>query len=346
MKKYIKVYEDLKRKIENSMLKPEDKLPTNAELAEIYNVSIITIKSSLSMLKEENLIYTISGVGTFVSNVAIATTNPTKLKLSLIVPDFSEAFCLEIVNVFERMCRENNITPIISRTFGNIDLENLVISEHLEHGTNGICIMPIHDEYFNPELLRLSLNHFPVVTIDRTLPSIQLSSVITDNRKSSVILANYALNKKLNHPLVISPSFKNSYILTQRVINFIKCFDQHKILNYDNYIPALTHEFSATKQQEMIDKLLATLNQGIDVIFCVEYNIALDVRRFLTSHNIDIEIVCFDHPIASERIKFTHIKQNQHQIAINAFTVLTDQIKLNTNIQHIEIPGTLIHHSE
>lgn len=96
----------------------------------------------------------------------------------------------------------------------------------------------------------------------------------------------------------------------------------------------------------MTNNLLKTLNQGIDVIFCVEYNIALDVRRFLTSHNIDIEIICFDHPIASERIKFTHIQQNQQQIAANAFKVLTDQIKLNSNIQHIEVPGTLINHTK
>lgn len=341
MKKYIKVYNDIKQKIENNIFSEGDKLPTIEDLALIYDVSIITVKKALSLLKSEHLITTTSGVGTFVNNPNRITINQKKI-LSLIVPDFSEAFCLEIVNTFERLCRQSNFTPIISRTFGSPQLEDRIILEHIELGSQGICIMPIHDEYFNQKLLRLSLNHFPVVTIDRILPSVQLSSVTTDNRSSSELLATYALQKDLRFPLVISPTFKNSHILSQRVLNFIKCFEKHKILNYDNYIPDPSREFNVKNQETMKNSLLKIIDQGIDVIFCVEYNIALDVKRFINKNNIAIEIVCFDHPIASEKLKFTHIQQDQHEIAIQAFNLLQRQMKLSTNIEHVEVPGALI----
>ena len=51
--KYVQVKQSVREQIESGILKPDDKLPTEAEYAEIYNVSGITIRRALTELAEE-----------------------------------------------------------------------------------------------------------------------------------------------------------------------------------------------------------------------------------------------------------------------------------------------------
>jgi len=49
-------------------LKVGDKLPPESDLADILNVSRLTLREILKVFREEGLIYTVHGIGTFLSN--------------------------------------------------------------------------------------------------------------------------------------------------------------------------------------------------------------------------------------------------------------------------------------
>lgn len=63
---YLKVYQDLKNKIQNRELKPGQKLETEKQLQEIYSVSRDTLRKALGMLEQEELIVRKAAIGTFV----------------------------------------------------------------------------------------------------------------------------------------------------------------------------------------------------------------------------------------------------------------------------------------
>ena len=68
--KYEAIAADIRRSIEDSTLKPGDKLPTVVEFCELYSVSKITVKRAIEQITEEGLITSRRGSGTYVKDTA------------------------------------------------------------------------------------------------------------------------------------------------------------------------------------------------------------------------------------------------------------------------------------
>ncbi|MDR1621450.1 MAG: FadR family transcriptional regulator [Synergistaceae bacterium] len=62
------VFEVLREKIKAGFWKPGDRIYTEIELSGAFNVSRSTVREALNLLKANNLIYTVPGLGTFVSD--------------------------------------------------------------------------------------------------------------------------------------------------------------------------------------------------------------------------------------------------------------------------------------
>ncbi|HLR34589.1 MAG TPA: trehalose operon repressor [Tissierellales bacterium] len=67
--KYLNIYNDIMDSIENKNIKPGEKLPSENELMEKYNVSRDTIRKSLDLLEGNGYIHKIKGKGSFVLDV-------------------------------------------------------------------------------------------------------------------------------------------------------------------------------------------------------------------------------------------------------------------------------------
>ena len=67
---YQQLMEDVRSQIENSLLLPGDKLPTEREFMQKYNVSRITVSKALNELKAEGLITRFPNKGSFVARSA------------------------------------------------------------------------------------------------------------------------------------------------------------------------------------------------------------------------------------------------------------------------------------
>lgn len=65
---YKQIINILNEQIENGELNPGDKLPSEAELMERYQVSRITIRSAISELEEDGLVVRSRGKGTFIAS--------------------------------------------------------------------------------------------------------------------------------------------------------------------------------------------------------------------------------------------------------------------------------------
>ncbi len=63
---YIKIMEEIKEKIKQGILKSGDMIQSENELAQIYDVSRMTVRKSLSILIHEGYIYTIPGKGNYI----------------------------------------------------------------------------------------------------------------------------------------------------------------------------------------------------------------------------------------------------------------------------------------
>lgn len=63
---YVQIADDLRRQIRDGEYAPGDKLPSTSELVARYEVANMTIQGAFRVLRDENLIYSVQGRGTFV----------------------------------------------------------------------------------------------------------------------------------------------------------------------------------------------------------------------------------------------------------------------------------------
>lgn len=165
-------------------MKPGDRIPTEKELMDQFQVSKITVANALTGLANEKLIARVPGKGSFVAeetdSASVASTQATTIKgregtlstgmIGIIVPSIHDYFAIRLVEGIEQALREEGYRSMIMFTHGKVDKEKDVIKEMKALGAEGLLIFPVDEENYNEEILGMKLSGFPFVLMDRYLP--------------------------------------------------------------------------------------------------------------------------------------------------------------------------------
>ena len=73
------VYEALREKIRADFWRPGERIYTEAELASAFNVGRSTVREAINLLKAGNFVYTVPGLGTFISKQPSFIPEPVRL---------------------------------------------------------------------------------------------------------------------------------------------------------------------------------------------------------------------------------------------------------------------------
>lgn len=74
---YMSVYAQLRRQITTGRLKPGDRLPSSRELAAQFGHANMTVRKAVDVLRAEGLVYTLTGLGSFVGSRPTDRPRPT-----------------------------------------------------------------------------------------------------------------------------------------------------------------------------------------------------------------------------------------------------------------------------
>ncbi len=141
------IYEDLKRAIGTGHYGEGDKLPSEAELAQGYNVSRPTVTKALNALKDEGLLRRRTGSGSYVTPSAATASSRSRL-IGLIVPDLGKG------EIFEPVCAKiAELSDALGfsllwggssseRSEGRIDIEQLA-RRYVENEVAGVFFAPL-----------------------------------------------------------------------------------------------------------------------------------------------------------------------------------------------------------
>lgn len=356
---YAAIYNDIMRSISSGELKPGDRVLSEKELSEKYGVSRITTKKALDMLCSEGYISRAPGRGSFVCDNDVPEKNangePVSKTIGLIMEDFSENFGVFIISGVERACGKAGYSLIIKRTFGSQKAENDAINELRRKGIDGLLIMPVHGHNYNDAIIKLALDHFPTVLLDRQLKGMPISFVGTDNYTAAKELSDYLFQNGHENICFVSPPLDETSTVNDRIAGFVKS-------NAERGIVAEKYMFSAvhgTLPGKSMDENLAAdteqicnylkENPEITGILAVEYNIALTVLQAIESMGKkvpeDYEIVCFDGPANYiQRYEFTHARQDEERIGQEGVRILLEQISGEQKVERIELHATIKEH--
>lgn len=164
---YRQIVDDLRSKIERGELRPGEQIGTQAEMAEKYNVSLITVKSAVARLVSEGLLYTRVGRGTYVAEKLMPRIQQAPRKtIGLVLRDLKHPFFSLIVHHIEERAYEQGFNILLSSSSGKIEKEEGQINHFRSIGVDGLIIASLSLEYRATEYLAaLHREGFPYVMV-------------------------------------------------------------------------------------------------------------------------------------------------------------------------------------
>ncbi|SDN90894.1 GntR family transcriptional regulator [Alkalicoccus daliensis] len=343
--RYEQIYSELKEKIERGGIGIGEKLPAEKELIAYYNVSRITTKKALDMLVNDKLIERIPGKGSFVRESSTKDTKQIDLSknqtlIGYVVPDLDESHGLQLFLAIENKARLNGIDLILKRTHGDINLEKEAIDSLLKQNVAGLIILPVSGEYYNEDIVKLNIQKFPHVLVDRYLKGFSTTMIFTNNKDITKEAVNYLFDMNHRQIAIFSPPYKDTSAIEDRVEGFIQAYAERGILvNTDLWLAEFKSTFPIPKYEkkelekdiELIKSHLSKYPE-ITAVFAMEYNIAVLAKEAAIEMGYripeDLSIICFDNPNnIIGRPEFTHIKQHIDKMAEKAISGIIARIK-------------------
>lgn len=349
---YEKIYRQLMDEIITGQRKPGDRMPTEQELARDYGVSRITSKRALNMLAEQGLVVRRRGLGTYVSARDGKEQNPLASRasftlrdkdhkrLGLIMEDLGESYALGLFYEIDRQATELGYQICLGMSYGDQHTERAALHKLLALEVDGLLVMPAHGPYYDTDLLRLVLDHFPLVLVDRPLHGIPAPSVYSDNENGAKALTQLLIKKGHRNIAYISTDINEAISLEDRYNGYEKAMLQGGLkAQLPVIIPKLARfGLSASKvidehmdEEDHIFQWLKAHPETTAVIGS-EYGIAHMARqaaRRLGRVTADsLAICCFDAKYGYlGEYDFTHIKQDEVMIARSALEIITAMLE-------------------
>lgn len=347
---YEQIYGFVYKQITTGQLKAGERVPSEKELAEQFNVSRITTKKALESLAQEGLITRMRGKGSFVSeaNTGHLQKNPaeraekhqppetarqTRL-IGVLLPDISESYGFRLFRAIEERTSELGCHLLVKFTNDKQEEEEKAIQSLIKSGVDGLIVFPVHGEHYSTELLRLVINGFPLVLVDRYMRGIPACSVHTNNEKACEELTDYLMDKGHREIALLSTPAENTTTLEDRLKGFSNAFNKRGLgLNPDHFVTNLFSTLPKSFESHNIQvdqKLLRSYmhsHPSTTAFVACEYNLARLLKREieLMGKRVpeDYEIVCFDY--LSDHFdapQFVHVRQNEEAMGIKAVEIL------------------------
>jgi len=337
---YQQVREYLLDGIRSSKWKDGDMLPSENQLAEVLNVSRITIKQALSDLVSEGLVYRIQGKGTFLSARAEGepalcggqspNTRDTSRPpfVAYLAPRLHNEYMTSLLICLEAELARYGHYVVFIRTYEDQEIEKERIKALEKTGVRGIIIFPVDGDIYNEEIVRLTLGGYPLVVIDRYLRGIETNCVCSDNISGAYQAVKHLLSLGHRSIAFISTRIRGTSSIEDRFVGYEQAFADCGVpVRPELYLTNLSVG-NKTNKDTIRDFLAA--NPDITAVLAVNTTIGAEI---IAAANMlkktipgDLSLVFFDK---IERLPFepTYIKQSPEKIAEEAVRILFENIE-------------------
>jgi len=194
---YLDIMFDLREKIISGEYGLGQKVQSESSLMDEYKCSRITAKRALDELENEGLIKRRRGSGSYVNDITERTKIGNDKNISMILPPGYLAGNL-IVYFYgaSSVLAEHGFTLSIASVDPSDSTTDCdLIKRMISNGYSGIIYYPEHDNMNTDYLVVLSMNGFPIVTIDKLIEGAPISSVVADNFYGTHLVTKLLLDK-------------------------------------------------------------------------------------------------------------------------------------------------------
>jgi len=140
--KYERIGEHLKRQIRDGQLPPGTALPSEQQLASLFESARSTVRQAMGLLEQEGLVSRVQGKGTFVHQNARQRLASGLDILALVIPEVLSGFYPSLQHSFEESASHSQNQMLVCCTRNNLDKQGNVILQLIDNQVGGVAIVP------------------------------------------------------------------------------------------------------------------------------------------------------------------------------------------------------------
>ncbi|REJ12770.1 MAG: GntR family transcriptional regulator [Paenibacillaceae bacterium] len=351
---YMKIQDHFKQLILKGELKENDKIPSEKELMEQFDVSRITVANALIQLAKDGWIYRIPGRGSFVSGhidkrlLSQAAARPefgtgswpssdsdrqvsTKV-IGLIMPVLVDYFALRLIHGINRVIGDSPYRLQIVQTFNSIEREKEAIADFIEKGAAGLIIFPSDAETYNEDILELKLNGYPFVLVDRYFQGVETNVVHSDGFLGGKLAVDYLWSLGHRDIAICSDSPLSTITVEDRINGYLEELKNKKaMINSALILTDFTVDYEGVDTRHPLYRFIK--NRMATAYITLNGRLGLHIHAICRQIGLrvpeDVSILTFDDP--SPELEqfgfFSHISQSEHEMGEKAARILLDLLE-------------------
>ncbi|SHK65670.1 GntR family transcriptional regulator [Alicyclobacillus tolerans] len=334
MKKYEFVKQDISEKILSEVYKVNEKLPTESELMEIYQVSRFTIRHAIGELEKENYVYRIQGGGMFVNDWKNKKRSGVSNKtIGLITTHIADYIFPNIISGIDNYISNDGYSVLITSTQNNPDKERKSLTNLLTNELSGLIIEPTRsalnniNKHIYENIKSLGI---PMLSINAVYDDLDIPYLIMDDMKIGEIATNYLIS--LGHKQIVGIFKVDDKQGIHRMNGFVKAYQKHPdISNLSEIMMYQTEE----NKINLFKKLYTILTRPKFVptaIVCYNDQLAIQIINFVKEIGFrvpeDLSIMGVDDYQFSQFISpaLTTIRHPQERMGLDAGKMIINMI--------------------
>lgn len=342
--KYLQLKEEILSWIAGGRFRPGDKLPSENELAEQFDLSRQTVRQSIGELVQEGWLAREQGKGTFVSRLRAERRNTSGNRtVGIITTYISDYIFPSIVRGVESALKERGYRLLLSSTDNRKDRERESLEMMLSHSVSGLIVEPTKSAEGNPNFdnyLAIEDHGIPLLMINEKYPDLEYPCIRMDDEAGGYMAANHLL--QLGHRR-IAGFFKTDDLQgVRRMKGFLRaCREQHLPADHSTVVRYSTED-KEQRPQDALRELLQSADRPT-AIACYNDQLAvafLDlIREFGLRIPEDLSLIGYDdsYLATATEIKLTTIEHPKSDMGEQAAKVLLSKMEKQADAEGKEI---------
>ncbi len=343
---YFQLQTWLIEQIEQGIFKPEDKIPTEEEIAQSTGLARATIRQAIQNLVNMGYLYRRRRLGTFVQAQQLAA-NKSNI-VGVLVHDIRSGYAPELMRGIGDEAAKHNFSIILCNTDDLFVRAEFHANQIIKHGVAGLIFMPTAAEAAKNIAIieKFKQNNIPVVLVDREIAGCEHDLVTTDNYHGAYRLTEYLISKGHRR---IAISLSTLFSSERARLEGYKDALRHHLIDIDPSIIFTIDERFIEKQYQHYARIILSERKKFSAIFAGNDPIAYIIYRTAAEMNIaipkDISLVGYDDLPFSNAYptELTTIHQPIYEMGLESMKLLLSRIQGKVGVpQKIELTSYLV----
>lgn len=336
---------EIKKLVKENNMKPNDKLPSELEFQEMFNVSRHTVRTALSRLEYQGIIYKEQGAGSFVSGALNRSSNK---EIGVVTTYISDYIFPTIIRGIEEELTKAGYSMILTSTNNNVDAEKKAIEMLMKREVDGLIIEPTKSANYNSNIgyyLQLKELGIPIMMLNARYEEIPAPTVTLNDYQAGYDVTEYLIN---HGHTKIGGIFKiDDKQGKERLRGYIQaCYDYGVEYNSDVVVVYETETL-----RDLLDTSVKKIIKNREVTGFVSYNdkVAIELLNIIWQNGLsvpeDISLISHDNSNLSTmtKVNLTGVNHPKSELGHEAALRLINYLEgKKETIESKEFQGEMI----